>query len=386
MLIRYLFFLSLIIFINGCSGNQALQSLFAPNPQLQNNNTPSTNPPENSASTVKLPENFPKTIPVYSQAKLVSVDGNQTLWTSIDPLNLIIEYYQQELTAKKWTINQREENLIVATNPETQESLKISLTPRNGETEFTLNYGESGNQVINTNPNGNNTSNNQNNSTSNNNPLTTPNNTPPNPSSLAELARLQIIPENLDPYKPITRREYARWLFKVNNLLYANSNGKLIRPANPNSKPVFNDIPQNDPDFVIIQGLAEAGLLPSILTQDSKSIVFKPSAFLTREDLISWKIPLDFRQKLPNTTLDNIKETWGFQDANKINPQTWQELYVDWQNGDDSNIRRAFGYITLFQPQKVVTYEEAGRVLSSFGYQGDIMRIQDVTLNTSNPP
>ena len=127
----------------------------------------------------------------------------------------------------------------------------------------------------------------------------------------------------------------------------------------------------------MIQGLAEAGLIPSTLIQDTSAIAFRPDAPLTREDLIAWKVSLDFRQKLPAASLDTIKETWGFQDATKIKSPVWEELYVDWQNGENANIRKAFGYITLFQPQKSVTYEEVARVLSSFGYQGEIHTLDE---------
>jgi hypothetical protein len=377
-LFRYILLSCLIITVTACSGNQSLQSRFAPvNPNGENNTT-MNNPPVENPGEVKLPDDFPKDIPIYSQAQLITVDGKQTVWSSIDPLNLIIEFYQQQLTAQNWIITQAEENLIIATKPDTQESFKLSLTPSNDETEFTITYGTEAGVIIPTQTNTNQT-------TPNN--VTIPNNDNKPPlnnqtfSSLEELVRLQIIPttEKLNPHQSITRREYARWLVKVNNLIYSDVNSKLIRLATPNNKPVFTDIPTNDPDFAIIQGLAEAGLIPSTLTQDSSSIAFKPDTPLTREDLITWKVPLDFRQKLPNASLDTIKETWGFQDATKINPQAWQELYVDWQNGEESNIRRAFGYITLFQPQKPVTLDEAGRVLNTFGYQGDIRNLKDVT-------
>ncbi|NCO74744.1 MAG: S-layer protein [Cyanobacteria bacterium] len=371
--VRYILLSVLLVLVNGCSTNKALESRFAPlqtkNPdEIKTEVSPTVETPKNT-SEVKLPDNFPKEIPIYAQAKLVSVDGKQTNWTSSDPLNLITEYYQQELIAQKWTISQKEDNLIIATKPDSNESMKLSLTPRNGETEFTLSYesaaGIMANPVI----------------PENNNTLPSSiSKVNESSSSLDELVRLNIISstEKLNPYQPITRREYARWLVKVNNLLYADVNSKLIRLANPQSKPIFTDIAQNDPDFAIIQGLAEAGLIPSTLTQDSNAITFKPDTPLTREDLIMWKLPLDFRQKLPNATLDTIKETWGFQDAAKIKPQTWRQLYVDWQNGEESNIRRGFGYITLFQPQKPVTYEETARILSIFGYQGDIRNLQDV--------
>jgi hypothetical protein len=193
-------------------------------------------------------------------------------------------------------------------------------------------------------------------------------------SYLPDLVGLNIInpdPETLGPNKPITRREYARWLIKANNTIHGNSPSLQIRPASENVLPVFTDVDNQDPDFAAIQGLAEAGLIPSSLTKDANAILFRPDAPLTREDLIRWKVPLDIRRGLPTVSLDTIKETWGFQDATQIDPQVWRSLYVDWQNGDRSNVKRAFGYTTLFQPKKPVTLEEAAAVLWYFGYQGD---------------
>lgn len=384
ILFRYILFTVLIVFVNGCSGNQALESRFAPNPQLKSNanSATNTNPqpqnpvknPETNNNSVKLPDDFPSDIPIYSQAKLITVDGKQTIWTSTDPLNLITEYYKQELTAQKWTISQFEDNLIIASKPDQNQSLKIFLTPSNNQTEFSLTYEVSDKNIISTTPI------NPDINPENTNPLPSITNVNESSSSLDELVRLQILPANekLNPHQIITRREYARWLVKINNLIYADVNSKLIRLANPDSKPIFTDILQNDPDFAIIQGLAEAGLIPSSLTQDTNAITFQPEKPLTRDDLITWKVPLDFRQKLPNATLDTIKETWGFQDAAKIKPQAWRQLYIDWQNGEDSNIRRGFSYITLFQPQKPVTYEEAARILNIFGYQGDIRHLKEI--------
>ena len=55
-----------------------------------------------------------------------------------------------------------------------------------------------------------------------------------------------------------------------------------------------------------------------------------------------------------------------------------QALYADFQNGEQSNVRRVFGYTTLFQPKKGVTLAEAAASLWYFGYQGDGLSAQDV--------
>ena len=382
--------ISLIIFVfllSGCSGNSKVESLFKPDPNLSssspkiNNSTQNNN---NQAKENKLPEDFPQDIPIYDSAQLVAIDKNISTWVSNDPLNLITNHYQQQLVSQEWDIITTEENLIIAQKKAENRTLNVSFSVEDNQSKFIITQEEQlATTIPDINQNNSSKTNNSDNKT-NNSDSKTDNDQEVNsqlPSSLQQLIRLQIIPQDnkqLSPYETINRREYARWLVKTNNILYANVNSKLIRLANPQSKPIFSDVPNNDPDFMVIQGLAEAGLIPSSLTQDTNTIAFSPDKPLTREDLIAWKVTLDFRQNLPITTLDSIKETWGFQDASKIAPRTWSELYVDWQNGENANIRKAFGYITLFQPQKNVTYEEAAEVLSSFGYQSNIVFLKEV--------
>ncbi|HIK37199.1 MAG: S-layer homology domain-containing protein [Geminocystis sp.] len=370
-------YLLISLALSGCRGNKALESRFAANPGLI--------PAKNTENEIILPFNFP----IYPSITLNTVAGNKIMGVTPDATNIILGYYERELKRRDWIIEEKTENTIKARDEKQKVGVVLTAIARGGNTEFTLTYQT--NQNNQTNQTTQTSQNNQNNQTSsetsnsgnnsiNNIPTVKDNNPPKLDAALEELVRLQIIRDSqVNPYKIITRREYARWLVTVNNLLFKNSNGKIIRLANSNSKPVFNDVTQEDPDFGIIQGLAEAGIIPSSLThQDGKYLNFYPDKPLTREDLIAWKTPLDFRQSLPNVTLDAIKNTWGFKDAEKINPQLWPLLYLDWQNGELSNVRKAFGYITIFQPQKPVTVEEAARVLSSFGIQTDVAYLKNV--------
>ncbi|MEA5571295.1 S-layer homology domain-containing protein [Calothrix sp. UHCC 0171] len=194
-------------------------------------------------------------------------------------------------------------------------------------------------------------------------------NSPSNNSSAKNNA---IAPNNLfEPGKIITRREYAGWLVAANNAMYANNPAKQIRLAAETTQPAFSDVPKNNPDFPVIQGLAEAGLIPSPLSGDATEVIFRPDAPLTREQLILWKLPLDTRQALPTANLEAVKQTWGFQDAGKIDPKALRAVLADFQNGEQSNIRRVFGYTTLFQPKKPVNRAEAAAALWYFGTQGD---------------
>lgn len=205
-------------------------------------------------------------------------------------------------------------------------------------------------------------------------------------SDVAKLGVLSVKPSatkatnngnQLEPNKAITRREFARWLVAANNRIYANRPAQQVRPGTETAQPAFQDVPRSDPDFPAIQGLAEAGLLPSPLSGDSTTVLFRPDAPLTRENLILWKVPIDNRQGLPNATIDAVKQTWGFQDAAKIAPRALKAILADYQNEDLSNIRRVFGYTTLFQPKKSVSRAEAAATLWYFGIQGEGLSAQD---------
>jgi hypothetical protein len=171
------------------------------------------------------------------------------------------------------------------------------------------------------------------------------------------------------PNEAITRGQYANWLLTANNLFYSDQPSQKIRPASASATPAFQDVPASHPYYGAIQGLAEAGLIPSALTGNSTATNFRPDAPLTRESLVLWKVPLDIRTALPTASVDTVKATWGFQDAAEIEPLALRAVSADHQMGDFANILRAFGYTTLLQPQKAVTQAEAAATLWRFGTQ-----------------
>ncbi len=180
------------------------------------------------------------------------------------------------------------------------------------------------------------------------------------------------------PNEVITRGEYARWLIAANNRYYNDDPGKKIYVTAKTNQPAFKDVKANHPDFEAIQSLAEAGLIPSRLTEDSTNLSFRPDAPLIREDLVTWKVPLDTRKSLPQASIEAIEESWGFQDAADIDSSAVRALYADYQNGDRSNIRRILGYTMIFQPKKAVTRAEAAASLWYFGFQGDGITAKEV--------
>lgn len=380
--IRWSLLAGLVALLGGCSGNTLLEGKLAPDPNLKETPQTVASPSPTSPQT----DNLPPEIPRYPQAQLLSVESNSnndsgsSRWQSPDPTNLIESYYQQQFTGNNWQITQaftpdeQNNNTIMARREDLE--VKVTVIPSSNMTDVVIQY-QKGTPSVSSTPNASPT---------------------PNQTLSANFADLDQVPESLRPYiqdlatlgvltsqsqdkfNPhgnITRREFARWLFEGNNKIFANAPDKQIRPAANNAQPAFTDIKPQDPDFAIIQGLAEAGLIPSRLTGDNNALLFRPDAPLIREDLITWKVPIDTRKALPSASIDSVKQTWGFQDTPKISPLGLRSLYADYQNGDQSNVKRVFGYTTLFQPKKPVTRSEAAIALWYFGQPGEGMSAQD---------
>ncbi|HLO88193.1 MAG TPA: S-layer homology domain-containing protein [Nostocaceae cyanobacterium] len=362
----------------------------------------------NPTPKVELPSDFPQDIPIYPNAKLVEVkpvDNSQnqisTRWQSAEPSNFIASFYRSQFPAKNWQILQqptddvgsfevKRDNSLVKVTIQPQQVTQAAPDQPQTATELLIQY--TPNTITTQAPN-------QPSPASS--PTTQPT-TQPATSTTQEFSDLNKIPaewrlqirdlaalgvlslepnttknnstttaNQLEPNKIITRRQYARWLVAANNAMYANNPAKKIRLAAEGTQGVFKDVSATDPDFPVIQGLAEAGLIPSPLSGDATALLFRPDAPLTREQLLLWKVPLDSRQGLPAANLEAVKQSWGFQDAEKIDPKALRAVLADYQNGEQSNIRRVFGYTTLFQPKKPVTRAEAAAALWYFGSQGE---------------
>lgn len=442
-------FLSLAVLLSSltaCANSPVAKNLedsLAADPRLENNSVifgkaKQTEAQQLPQSTVQLPADFPVTIPLYTNAQLQEVtpssSGVSTRWLSSDPSNIIEDFYRNQFQANNWQILQQptdQSNVFTAQRNDLQ--LKVSIQPKSvtnpapnqpqTATELLIEYG--GNVIATAQPTPT-----TNKSEINNNvpqpgdsqfvgpipPVNVPSSasTPDNNITTSEFSDLnKVSPElrqhiqdlaalgvlsvesnaaksntatnQFEPNKIITRREYARWLIAANNAMYANNPAKQIRLASESGQSAFSDVAKTNPDFAEIQGLAEAGLIPSPLSGDSTEVLFRPDAPLTREQLILWKLPLDTRQALPGANLEAVKQSWGFQDVGKIDPKALRAVLADFQSGEQSNIRRVFGYTTLFQPKKPVTRAEAAAALWYFGTQGDGVSASDALKLKQSP-
>lgn len=410
--------LSLTACANG-TGSQSLQDSLAADPQLQQ---PTASPEPTAApaeeNTANVPEDFPEAIPRYEAATWIDTtetegQGVETRWTSDDPVNFIAQFYRRRLQENGWQLvgDETEGDRTQLTARRDDLELAVSLRPsasdEAGNTELVLAYQPLEADVAQS-PSEEPASEETDDADASSSPEPTPTPTPNSSNSsttfsdlntvsdplrpyvrdLAQLGLLSPEPANSQTFSPnaaVTRRQYARWLFESNNRFYANQPAQQLRPAGTEANPAFQDVPTSDRDFAVIQGLAEAGILPSPLSGDETTVQFQPDAPLTREDLLLWKVPLDLRRALPTASLEAVKETWGFQDASRIDPEALRAVLADFQNGDRANVRRAFGYTTLFQPKKTVTRAEAASSLWYFGYQGEGRSAQSLLEDRNNP-
>jgi len=416
-----------LILLSGCG--QEIEERLAPDPQLQeqrnnsssatsqessdqapannssqessdqtpaNNSSPTTSEESSDQETSSVSqrrENIPETIPFYPNAEVVSRDINSenigTIeLTATDEMDTIVSFYEGKLQENPWDIvtpfsgnATTDRRIVMAESSSLQLKVTIFEAAASGEAnQIVLAYqplSESNQQP---------TTPRENTATLNSTETFTDLEKTPDPlegyvRDVAKLGILSPIEPNSQTFAPneeITRRTFARWLFRANNRFYRDRPSQQIREVSQAETPAFQDVSPSDPDFEIIQGLAEAGMIPSRLTGDATMTQFRPDAPLQRETLLLWKVPLDTRSGLPTAQVKTVQETWGFQDAGKTDPKALGAIVADFAKGEQSNIRRLYGYTQLLQPNKPVTRAEAAAALWSFGTQGDTLTAKEL--------
>jgi hypothetical protein len=397
-------YFGLLISLNACKGTvigSSVEGAIAPTKSTPTKSTKSTDPivdPTNK--NLALPRDFNSDIPIYPQAVLQSLEkvasGNLSAntqnifarWTAADAKAKVSSFYEEAFTKQQWrTILRSPDGNFVMQKSDILLTLSLQSTQIDS-TDIFLQYlrDRQINQTLDITG-----------STTGSTPIPNISATLPNQASFSDVA---TVPEALrslitdlnnlgtitskqgNQFKPndlIQRREYARWLVTTNNRLYANRPTRQIRLADPNSIATFIDLPSSDPDFPVIQALVNAGLIPADSNPSSggSSRRFRPNEPVSREVLLQWKIPLDLRSALPSANLETVRQAWGFQDSDRITPPNFKFVLADFKLGDLSNIRRSFGYTTLFQPQKYVTRAEAAAALWYFGTPEDGLSAQN---------
>jgi S-layer homology domain len=377
----------LSIALSSCD-RTALQRTFSADPKATQWTTATIDP-------AKLPADFPEALR-YPNAVLKKVDplaiapnpsvtpppqGYQTQWSTTDRPEQLLKFYREHLQTSpcKGFKEVSGDGVMVLSAEQQSQQFLVSVPQASSsasvlkEVEFSITYQKSLSSVKHDSE-----------VVSSDNPLT---------HNLFEDPR--AVPLSLKPYvqdvaglnvlnnlggqanQAINRAMFARWLVEMNNRIYRDRLTRQIRLATA-SKPAFADISADHPAFPYIQGLAEAGYLPSPLSGDTAQSRFQPDALLTRETLLSWKVPIDRQKILPTVSSERVKQLWGFKDVSRITPTALSAIAADYQNGDLSNLRRVLGSTLLLQPQKPVTYAEAAAALWFIGAEGDSLSAKDL--------
>lgn len=155
--------------------------------------------------------------------------------------------------------------------------------------------------------------------------------------ALSTLKKLKIIEDDVKADELCTRREYARWLVQLNSALERSPKHRIFPAISLSGSMVaaFDDISVEDADFEPIQCLAEAGVIPSKLSNKNSSdnnsdnqghIYFFPESFLSRQDLIHWKARLEYE------FMPGIIEQSRYQQKNWVFWIGGRSVQMHWQN------------------------------------------------------
>ncbi|GAC1389141.1 MAG: hypothetical protein NVSMB31_04650 [Vulcanimicrobiaceae bacterium] len=196
---------------------------------------------------------------------------------------------------------------------------------------------------------------------------------------ITQLAALGIFGDATGQFqaaKPISRREFVRWMFKANNSIWANDTNRLVHPAQ-GEESTFIDIKNTDPDFQYIQGLQDSGV--SVGFPDKK---FRPDQSITREQALAIKAALDRGGVDERYVISKKEPDYGYyvlpdwKDKKTISPEyvaaiatgvNDDEGAANEQDAHVMNVARTFGAIAMLKPKSALTRGQAAIMLWRMG-------------------
>lgn len=192
---------------------------------------------------------------------------------------------------------------------------------------------------------------------------------------IVQLAQLGVLDATSGPFHPgdtIKRRDFARWMFKANNAVWADQPGRQIHAADSTTRSSFSDLASTDPDFRYVQGLSDAGIAVGFPDK-----TFKADQPLTREQMIAIKSGLDRGGLHKSYATDESYARYNlppWKDKDKVSKTYVGAIATDIEDDPKSagsakidNIGRTFGAIAMFRPQQPVTRAQAAVVLNVIG-------------------
>ncbi|MFT0788433.1 S-layer homology domain-containing protein [Synechococcus sp. H55.10] len=198
--------------------------------------------------------------------------------------------------------------------------------------------------------------------------------------AVSDLDRLgvfaDVVGSEFQPQRSVRRGEFARWLVLANNAIHADQPSRQIRLGSASERPLFLDVPEEDPNFRYIQALGAAGIVSGDANRE-----FRPNSLLSRAELIRMKAPLDLPPGQIKGSRLELEERWGFTDAAQIPEEAVAPLVADRGLENASTVLRTFGPIRTFNPFEPVSRGEAAIALSAFGER----TTQEAALPTATP-
>jgi hypothetical protein len=191
-----------------------------------------------------------------------------------------------------------------------------------------------------------------------------------------QLARLGVFfpPGGLfEPNKPVLRREFVRWLMHADAAIWAETPGVAIAPSHSDAQQFFTDVPSDDPDYTLIEGMHEAGIP---LARGKR---FDPNAPITREQALAIKAYVDCGAPDPTMTADAAQaylELPPWKDKRSIG-RTYVAAIASCLLQDTGTvpadrldtIARTFGNVVSLQPLRALTRAEAAAMIWRIGQQ-----------------
>ncbi|TVU11363.1 hypothetical protein EJB05_44946 [Eragrostis curvula] len=190
------------------------------------------------------------------------------------------------------------------------------------------------------------------------------------------LKKLQIIENDVSSNDFCTRREFARWFVKLCSKYERKRMQRIIpdKLTAGSGQTAFDDVNIDDPDFLYIQSLGESGIVPSKLsnsfgtsTSGSSSCCgnskFLPDSYLSRFDLVNWKVLLEHPCAL-EIDQKMLSRNVRILDLSTC-PNVSVSLLMELMAGENSIVSKVFGNTRRLQPQKPVTKAQAAAALTS---------------------
>jgi S-layer homology domain len=192
---------------------------------------------------------------------------------------------------------------------------------------------------------------------------------------IVQLAQLGVLDATSGPFHPgdpVKRRDFARWMFKANNAVWADQPSRQIHPADATTQSSFSDLAPTDPDFRYVQGLNDAGIAVGFPDK-----TFKADQPLTREQMIAIKSGLDRGGLHKSYATDESYARYNlpaWKDKDKVSKTYVGAIATDIEDDPKAagtvkidNIGRTFGAIAMFRPQQSVTRAQAAVLLNVIG-------------------